>query len=305
MRVIFFGTSAFAVPSLERVAASAHRIALVVTQPDRVQGRGLKAMPSPVKEAALRLNLPLAQPEKLLPADFTPLNADVGVVAAYGKILKPDLLAVPPHGMLGVHPSLLPKYRGAAPVNWPILDGDVITGTTIFRLDPGLDSGDILLQEQHTILPEEDADALGKRLAAASADLLVKALDALAAGTAARRPQDHAQATYAAKLTKEQGKISWAEPAVRLERLVRGTAPWPGAQTVWHGEPLKVWRVRRGTGAAAGEPGTVMRVEDGVVAVATGEGVLELVEVQPAGRRRMQAKEFLAGHKIVPGDRLG
>jgi len=305
MRVMFFGTAAFAVPTLEQLISHRHTIVRCVTQPDRPQGRGLDREPSPVKQAALRLGLPLVQPERLAAALLEGLRAEVGVVAAYGQLIRRDLLAIAPHGMLGVHPSLLPKYRGAAPVAWAILNGEATTGITVFRLNERLDAGDILLQQQVAIEPQEDADALTRRLAQAGARALIEALEALAQGRARFEPQDEARASLAPKLTKAQGRIDWRAPAEAIERLVRATIPWPGAATTWRGEPLKVWRAAVATGhPASAPPGTVVRAGQGVIGVAAGRDTLDLLEVQPAGRRRMAVAEFLAGHRLEVGERL-
>ena len=303
---MFFGTAEFAVPSLERVSAARHEIVLCVTQPDRPQGRGLGRQPSPVKQAAMRLGLPLAQPERLEAALLEALRPEIGVVAAYGQLIPGELLTLAPHGMLGVHPSLLPTYRGAAPVAWALLNGETTTGVTIFRLNERLDAGEIVLQETVAIEPHEDANALTGRLAQRGAEALARALELVANDRVRVKPQDESQATVAPKLTKTQGRIDWRSPAATLERLVRATIPWPGAFTEWRGRALKVWRAVAG---AAPErpavPGTVVRVTDDTLEVATGQGTLGLVEVQPAGGRRMRVREFLTGHHIEVGERLG
>ena len=303
---MLFGTAAFAVPALEQLVAGRHTVVLCVTQPDRPQGRGLLREPSPVKQAALRLGLPLEQPERPEAARFEGLRPDIGVVAAYGQLIRRDLLALPPHGMLGVHPSLLPKYRGAAPVAWALLHGETATGVTIFRLNERLDAGDFVLQRRVAIEPREDAQALTGRLAQAGAPALVAALAALAEGRARFEPQDESQASLAPKLTKAQGRIDWGAPADAIERLVRATIPWPGASTTWRDIPLKVWRAAVGAEEPRqAPPGTVVRSGQGVVGVATGRGTLELLEVQPADRRRMGVAEFLAGHPVEVGERFG
>lgn len=307
MRVIFFGTSEFAVPSLERLARSSHEVALCVTPPDRPQGRGLRREPSPVKRAAERLGLPLAQPERLDARACEGRAAEVGVVAAYGRLVARGVLDAFPRGMVGVHPSLLPKYRGAAPVAWALLNGETRTGLTIFRMNERLDAGELILQEPVAIEPQEDAAALTARLASLGAETLVRALDALAGGRARLKPQDDSQATYAPKLTKEQGRIDWAQPAGAIARLVRAMSPWPGAATAYRGAPLKIWRsaVGDGTPRAGQAPGTVVRVEPDRLVVVAGQGAVELLEIQPAGRRRQGVREFLAGHRVQVGDQLG
>lgn len=306
MRVIFFGTSAFAVPSLERLAAAGHEIAACITRPDRPQGRGLQPAPSPVKEAATRLRLPIVQPQRPDAAAFSSLRPDVGVVIAYGQLIGKDLLKLPAHGMMGVHPSLLPKYRGAAPVPWTLLNGDPETGVTIFRLNERLDAGEILAQERVGIEPGERADALLGRLARLGADALAAALEQVADGRARPVPQDDAQASLAPKLTKTQGRIDWRQPAEAIERLVRAMSPWPGAAAAWHGEPLKILGARVDDPSARGAvPGTVVGAGAPGLSVATGRGTLVITELQPPGRRRMSAQEFLAGHRILVGEQLG
>lgn len=307
MRVVFFGTSAFAVPLLERLVGGGMTVIGCVTQPDRRQGRGLRVTPSPIKEAAQRLHVPIRQPQRVGVRDVEDWRPDVGVVAAYGQLIPEELLRWPPHGLLGVHPSLLPKYRGAAPIAWAILNGERETGTTIFRLDRRLDAGEMLLQRSMPIEPGEDAQALGERLAALSAQLLLEALQALSRGRATFHPQDESRASLAPKLTKAQGTIDWSAPAETIDRLVRATVPWPGATTTWQKQPLRVWRALMpvppvpGTGV----PGTVVAVRPSGVIVATGRGCLELQELQPSGRRRMSAQEFLAGHRVDVGQQFG
>jgi len=303
---MFFGTAEFAVPSLERVAAARHEVVLCVTQPDRPQGRGLGRQPSPVKQAAARLGLPLAQPERVEAAPLEAVHPEIGVVAAYGQLIPREVLTLAPHGMLGVHPSLLPRYRGAAPVAWALLNGETTTGVTIFQLNERVDAGEIVLQETVAIEPHEDAHDLTGRLAQHGAEALVRALELVANGRARFELQDDSQATFAPKLTKAQGRIDWRSPAARLERLVRAMMPWPGAFTEWRGGPLKVWRAAEGDAPErAGVPGTAMRVTDEVLEVMTGQGTLALIEVQPAGGRRMRVREFLAGHPIQAGERFG
>ncbi len=305
MRVIFFGTSAFAVPSLEQVVQRGHAVVACVTQPDRPQGRGLVVEPSPVKRAAERLGLPLLQPERLDAAAFQPLQPDAGIVIAYGKLIPPWLLALPRHGMLGVHPSLLPKYRGAAPVAWALLNGERTTGVTIFRLNARLDAGELFAQRTVEIAQDEDAERLTERLARLGAEVLAQVLDDVAAGRGQATPQDDAQATVAPKLTKAQGWMMWDQPAAVLERVVRATVPWPGAATEWRGQPLKIWKAVAQDGISGAAPGTVIRAAADGVDIAAGAGVLRLLEMQPAGRRRMPVKEFLAGYSLQAGDRLG
>lgn len=305
MRVIFFGTSAFAVPSLETLVTHGHAIVTCVTRPDRPQGRGLAREPSPVKHAALRLGVPLSQPEQLQAALFEPLHPDVGVAAAFGQLIRRDLLAVPLHGILGVHPSLLPAYRGAAPVAWAILNGETTTGVTIFRLNEELDAGEIIVQETVAVESDENAEQLTDRLAGLGAQQLLLALEAIGAGRARFTSQDHARATFAPKLTKAQGHIDWRASAQTITRLIRATMPWPGAVTTWHGQPLKMWSASIGTEVHRAVPGTVLCITAEGMTVAAGQGTVVIRDVQPAGRRRMSMKEFLAGHPAQVGERLG
>jgi len=308
MRVIFFGTSAFAVPSLEQLVAHHHIVAMCVTQPDRPQGRGLACEPSPVKQVALRFGLPLSQPERVRLDLCDSLQVDVGVVAAYGQLIPDDVLKKPPHGMLGVHPSLLPKYRGASPVAWALLNGETTTGVTIFRLNERLDAGELIVQQSVAIEPTEHAETLTNRLAQLGAQQLVRALELLHTGRAMFTPQEESQATFAPKFTKAQGRIDWHQPAAVIARLVRATVPWPGAMTAWKGEALKIWSVslpETSTAVSGAAPGTIVHVGSDGVTVATGTGALCLHEVQAAGRRRMTIKEFLAGHPMRVGERFG
>jgi len=307
MRVIFFGTSAFAVPTLEQLVAARHTIAMCVTQPDRPQGRGLGYEPSAVKRAALQLGLPLAQPERLDVTEFEPLHPEVGVVLAYGKLITRSLLALPAQGMLGVHPSLLPQYRGAAPVSRALLAGETTTGVTIFKLVEALDAGDIICQQTVAIDPEEDAEVLTARLAQRGAQELVRALELMASGRVSLTPQDAARVSYASKLTKAEGQIEWTRSAEEIARLVRATVPWPGATTSWNGQPLKVWAasVHPDASNTSGVPGTVVSSHGETITVATGQGTLALKTLQPAGRRRMSVKQFLAGHPVRVGERFG
>ena len=303
MKIVFFGTSAFAVPSLERLAAR-QQVRLCVTQPDQPQGRGLKPEPSPVALAAQRLNVPLRQLTRLDRAVLDESGAEAGVVVAYGTLIPRDALAAPRHGMLGVHPSLLPKYRGAAPVAWALLNGETTTGVTIFRLNERLDAGDIVVQETASIEPDDDAQTLTARLARLGAEALVRAVDMLEAGRPACHPQDDAAATLAPKLTKAQGRVAWAAPAETIARQILALVPWPGAGTTWQRQDLKLWAANAVPGSG-GTPGTVVRVTEEMIEVATGRGTLVIREVQLAGRTRMRVREFLRGHRVNIGDHVG
>jgi methionyl-tRNA formyltransferase len=305
MRVVFFGTADFAVPSLTALVEARVEVVACVTQPDRPQGRGQVPQASPVKRTALRHGLAVRQPERVGVAALSGLVAEAGVVAAYGQLIPAGVLARFPQGLLGVHPSLLPAYRGAAPVARAIMDGRSTTGVTIFRLDERLDAGAILDQHPVTIEPGEDAQQLTDRLAEEGAALLVRTLRRVAEGETAGRPQDERHASTAPKLTKADGWIDWHQPAEQIDRLVRAVVPWPGAQTVWQGRRLIVWRASAQAAAPCTvAPGTVAAVAGSGITVASGRGLVTITELQPAGGRRMSARDFLAGHPVRLGDRL-
>ena len=303
------GTSAFAVPSLERLLTSRHRVLAVVTQPDRPQGRGQQLAHSPVKQVALLQRLRILQPGRAsapqLLADLEFLAPQAIVVAAYGQLLPSALLTIPPSGCINVHASLLPKYRGAAPVNWALIRGERVTGVTIMLIDETLDTGPILLQSEVAIDPAEDAGSLQERLAACGAEALLRALDGVESGTLKPMPQDHAQATYAPKLRKQDGSIRWDRSAIDLANLIRGVSPWPGAMTMHQSKPLRIWRATPMTMTEPGTPGRIAKIDKLGAWVETGDGYLVVVEVQPAGGRRMDAAAYARGHGLRPGDVLG
>ena len=307
MRLAFLGTPAFAVPTLERLGARGHAVLAVVTQPDRPKGRGQALAPSPVKEAALRLGLPVYQPERIKRPEaveyLRALAPDAMVVVGYGQIIPQSILDIPPLGILNVHASLLPKYRGAGPIQWSIVNGETVTGVTIMRIDAGLDTGPMLLQSETAIDADETAIELGCRLSTMGADLLVEALDAIEAGRIVPQPQDNAQATYAPMLKKEDGRIDWRRSAVQIHNRVRGMQPWPGAYSTFRGAALHVWRARPIESCAGRTPGTLVSVKP--LAVACGVGALELIEVQLEGRKRMPAADFANGHRLVQNEMLG
>ncbi len=303
------GTSSFAVPSLERLCTSTHGVLAVVTQPDRPQGRGRRISPSPVKQTALAYGLPVLQPQRARDpaflADLKAIAPDIIVVVAYGQLLPPKLLALPPKGCVNVHASLLPKYRGAAPVNWALIHGERVTGVTIMLMDESLDTGPILLQVAQDIDPADNAQTLQDRLARLGAETLLQALAGLASGTLKPVPQEHEQATYAPKLRKEDGHVRWQQSAVDIANLIRGVTPWPGALTTHAGKPLRIWRAMARAAEAEETPGTVAQIDRQGVWVATGDGYVVLQEVQPAGRRRMDAGAYARGHGLRVGDVLG
>lgn len=310
MRVVFFGTPQFAVPSLEQLIQSAHDVVGVVTQPDRPRGRGHKVTDSPVKMTAVAHGLPVFQPSRLrdseVVATLTRWAPDLGVVAAYGKILPEDLLNIPPLGMINVHASLLPRYRGAAPVHRAVIDGMTETGVTIMRMVPALDAGGMFAKVTRPIGPDETSDVVERDLAALGAPLLITVIDDLAAGRAVEELQDHSQSTYALKITKEEGLIDWAMSAAAIHNRVRGLYPWPHAFTYLNGERLIVMRSHVSPEPTTTAPGTIVDASAEVMHVATGYGErLAIDEVQPEGRRAMTVRDYLAGHPIQPGARFG
>jgi methionyl-tRNA formyltransferase len=282
MRLVFLGTPAFAVPTLERIVAAGHQVLAVVTQPDRPRGRGQHAAPPPVKEAALGLGLPVEQPERVRRPEaverLRALAPDAMVVVGYGQIIPQSVIDIPPLGILNVHASLLPKYRGAGPIQWAIINGETRTGVTIMRIDAGLDTGNMLLKAETEIGAEENAVELGRRLAVMGAGLLVEGLDGLAAGKIVPQKQDASQATYAPLLKKEDGRIDWSRSAATIHNRVRGLQPWPGAYTAWRGQTLHIWRARPAGDAAGPPPGTIASAKPLLVACSL--GTLELLEVQ-------------------------
>ena len=306
MRIIFMGTAPFACPTLRTLLASPHQVVAVVTQPDRPRGRGQHAAVSAVKALALEHHLTILQPASLRPAAaleaLAALRPDIIVVVAYGNLLPPAVLALPPYGCINLHASLLPKYRGAAPVHWALIHGDTVTGYTIMQMDEHLDTGPMLWREECAITPEDDALRLGVRLAEAGAQGMLEVLAALARGTLTAQPQPEAGASYAPKLTRELGRLNWHQPAVTLHNLVRGLVPWPGATTAWRGTAVKIWRTRVQATPAESPPGTITAVLPEGLCVACEAEQLLVQELQPANRRRMSAREFVQGYRVQPGD---
>jgi len=303
MRLIFLGTPKFAVPTLEALVAARHHVVSVITQPDRPSGRSQQLTPSPVKQCALDLGLPVFQPERIrrpeAVAAIAALQPDAMVVVGYGQIIPQSIIDIPPHGIINVHGSLLPKYRGAGPIQWAIANGETRTGVTTMRIDAGLDTGDMLLKAETQIGPEENAVELGARLATIGAELLVETL-ARIAGIVPEK-QDQAQATYAPLLKKEDGLIDWRQSAQSIHNRVRGFQPWPGAYTSFRGRQLHIWRSRVAP-PASGTPGALLPHP---LRAVSGEGSLELIEVQLEGRKRISAEDFANGRRIAGGDILG
>lgn len=309
MNVIFAGTPAFALPALQRLHAAGHALKAVYTQPDRAAGRGRQLRTSPIKDYALANRLPLRQPATLRGEEpfLGEINADVMVVVAYGLILPASILALPRFGCINVHASLLPRWRGAAPVARAIEAGDQETGITIMQMETGLDTGPILLQRDTPILETDTTRVLEQRLAILGADTLMDALERLGKGALAAQPQDSAQACYAPKLRKDETWIDWSQPALQVHRKIRALNPRPVAATRWRGETLRLWEVGALNPASFPdrEPGTVIEAGSGGVLVQTGRGVLNIQRLQLAGGRALAVREFLNGTRIAPGDRFG
>ena len=310
MLLVFCGTPRFAVPTLEKLVESGHAVPLVVTQPDRPRGRGMEMTVSPVKEAALRLGLPIAQPDKIKSNDefrtqLAAIHPDAIIVVGYGRIIPQWMIDLPRFGNLNLHASLLPKYRGAAPIQWAIANGESITGVTTMRIDAGLDTGDILLQRELPIEPDDTAETLGPKLAAVGAELMVETLRGLESGQVRPVPQDHAKATLAPILRKEDGRIDFARTANEVFNRLRGFQPWPGAYTTFKSKTLQVHKARPSESSVRLDPGEIA-VEGTRLVAGCGQGTaLELVEIQMEGKRRMLAREFINGYHPKTGDRLG
>ena len=309
MRVVFFGTPQFAVPSLEQLIRSAHDVVGVVTQPDRPRGRGHKVTDAPVKMTAVQHGLPVFQPARLRDPEvsetLTRWAPELGVVAAYGKILPESVLNLPRFGMINVHASLLPRYRGAAPVHRTVIDGMPETGVTIMRMVLALDAGGMFAKVTRPIGPDETSDGVEHDLAHLGASLLLEVIDDLAAGRAVEEPQDDSLSTYAAKITKEEGLIDWTLAAGVIHNRVRGLYPWPHAFSYLNGERIIVMRSHVAPEPTSAEPGTIVDVSSGAISVATGRnGQLVIDDVQPEGRRAMKVRDYLAGHPIQPGTRF-
>jgi methionyl-tRNA formyltransferase len=306
MQLIFCGTPDFALPTLERLVAEKFAVDLVVTNPDEPSGRGYELKPPPVKQVALQIGLEVFQPSKLKDpstVDFlSRYRPDAMVVVAYGHILPRWMLDLPRLGCINLHASLLPKYRGAAPMQWALIRGEAVTGVTTMRIDEGLDTGDILLKREVPIGDEDTTETLSKRLSVLGADLMIETLRRLERGDLEPQPQDHSQATLAPILKKEDGRIDWSLPAKEICNRVRGLRPWPGAYTTFRGKNLHIWAASVVMTGEAAEPGT-LAASHGTLLVACGQGtLLEAKEVQWEGRKRLPAREFLNGVRLSPGE---
>jgi methionyl-tRNA formyltransferase len=310
MRLVFCGTPQFAVPSLERLVAAGHDVQLVVTQPDRPQGRGMELTAPAVKQSAVRLGLPITQPEKIkrndeFQARLAAIRPDAIIVVGYGRIIPGWMLDLPLYGNINVHASVLPKYRGAAPIQWAIANGESVTGVTTMKIDEGLDTGDILLKRQTPIRSEDTALTLAPRLAEMGADLLVETLEELKKGILEPVPQDDSLATLAPILKKEDGLVDFNRPATEVHNRLRGFQPWPGAYTQFRGKNLKIVAAGVSDTTSSLHPGE-LRVSGDRLFAGCGSGTsLELLQVQPEGRKAISAREFISGYRIAQGERLG
>lgn len=315
MRVIFMGTPDFSVGTLEALVEAGHEVCLAVTQPDKPKGRGKEMQFPPVKETAIRLGIPVFQPKRIRQPEcveeLRKYQADVMVVVAFGQILPKEILEMTPYGCINVHASLLPKYRGAAPIQWSILCGEQVTGVTTMQMDEGLDTGDMLLKTEVEIASDETGESLHDKLSAAGAALCVETLKELQAGTLQPEKQGESPTQYAKMLDKKMGNIDWSRPAVEIERLVRGLNSWPSAYTHWGDKVLKIWKAEvveepeaPADTAVQTEPGTVVRVEKDGFYVQTGGGLLVVKELQIPGKKRMAADAFLRGYQLKEGTAL-
>ena len=307
MKVVYMGTPDFSVGALEAIIHSGHEVTAVVTQPDKPKGRSKELQISPVKACALKYNLPVFQPVKIKEAEavakLREFEADIFVVAAFGQILSKEILTMPKYGCINIHASLLPKYRGASPIQWAVLNGEEVSGVTIMQMDEGIDTGDILMQETVTLDAKETGESLFDKLAVCGADLIVKALDAIEAGEVTPIKQDEAASTHVGMLKKEFGRMDFSQDAVVLERKIRGLNSWPSAYTYFKGKTIKIWDadVADASGFAKAQCGEVVDVTKDSFLVMTGNGLLAIKDVQLEGKKRMDVKSFLLGNTIEKG----
>ncbi len=310
LRVVFMGTPDFAVPCLDMLVAEQYDVVAVVSQPDRPKGRGQKLAQSPVKEAALAYGIPVLQPNKVKEADFqaelAELRPDIMIVVAFGQLLPKVLLDLPPLGCINVHASLLPYYRGAAPIHWAVINGESSTGVTTMYMDIGMDTGDMILTEEVPIDNQETTGMLHDKLKVSGANVLRDTIKLIAEHKAPRKEQSHQCATYASMLTRELEAVDWQKSAVTIHNLVRGLNPWPGAYCSYQDKNLKMWQTRVDESSAlTTKPGTIIKFTTEGFIIETGQGTLEVLEVQPASKRRMSAKDFVCGYGVAIGDILG
>lgn len=309
MKIIFMGTPDFSVGTFEALIEAGHEIVLAVTQPDKPKGRGGKMQFPPVKEAALKRGIEVFQPKKVrAPECIEELKkypADVIVVIAFGQILPKEILTMTPYGCINVHASLLPKYRGAAPIQWAVINGEEVSGVTTMQMDEGLDTGDMILKTEITLDKKETGGSLHDKLAVAGAKLCVKTLEALQSGEASFEKQGESPTEYARMLDKKLGKINWDQKAVEIERLIRGLNPWPSAYTDWNGKVMKIWEADVLVSPSDAEPGTIVKVEKDIFYIQTGQGLLGIRQLQIPGKKRMDADAFLRGYEVREGELLG
>ena len=309
MKVIFMGTPDFSVGTLEALIEAGHEVVLAVTQPDKPKGRGKEMQFTPVKECALKYNIPVFQPIKVREPEcieeLRKYEADIMVVVAFGQILPKEILEMTPYGCVNVHASLLPKYRGAAPIQWAIIDGEEVTGVTTMQMNEGLDTGDMLLKTIIPIEAKETGGSLFDKLAEAGAKLCVETLVGLENKTITPEPQGEMTTSYAKQIKKELGNIDWTKKGIEIERLIRGLTPWPSAYTDWTGKVMKIWDAEIVDGSSDKEPGTIVKVEKDAFYVQTGEGFLKVCELQIPGKKRMDAGAFLRGYQVEAGTVLG
>ena len=309
MKVIFMGTPDFSVGTLEALIEAGHEVVLAVTQPDKPKGRGKEMQFTPIKECALKYNIPVFQPIKVREPEcieeLRKYEADIMVVVAFGQILPKEILEMTPYGCVNVHASLLPKYRGAAPIQWAIIDGEEVTGVTTMQMNEGLDTGDMLLKTIIPIEAKETGGSLFDKLAEAGAKLCVETLVGLENKTITPEPQGEMTTSYAKQIKKELGNIDWTKKGIEIERLIRGLTPWPSAYTDWTGKVMKIWDAEIVDGSSDKEPGTIVKVEKDAFYVQTGEGFLKVCELQIPGKKRMDAGAFLRGYQVEAGTVLG
>ena len=309
MKIVFMGTPDFAVGTLEAIIEAGHEVLLVVTQPDKPKGRSGALQYTPVKECALAHGIEVFQPTKIRLEEnvefLRKYEADIFVVAAFGQILPKSILDMPKYGCINVHASLLPKYRGAAPIQWAVINGDPVTGVTIQQMDIGVDTGDIILTKELAISEEETGGGLFDKLAVVGAEACIEALEQIANGTATRTPQNHAEATHVSMISKEFGNIDWDKSATEIERLIRGLNPWPSAYTKLDGKTFKIWKAKVVSAENEYATGCIIHVGKGQMEVQTGNGVLSLLEVQLEGKKRMEVDAFLRGYHVDEGTFLG
>ena len=310
MNLVFCGTPVFAVPTLTTLVRAGFTVSLVVTQPDKPRGRGLELSYSPVKKAVLELELPLAQPDKIrnnqeFQSQLASLRPDAIIVVGYGRIIPKWMIDLPPLGNLNLHASLLPKYRGAAPIQWAIASGETTTGVTTMRIDEGLDTGDILLQSEMPINNEDTAETLAPRLAQIGAELMIETLRGLRAGTVIAKPQDHSKASLAPILKKEDGLIEFSRPAIEIWNRFRGFQPWPGAYTRFRGKQLQAYAMRPRESSTNLAPAEIIVDQNELLVGCGNNTALAIIELQLEGKKRISAREFLNGYRLIEGERLG